>query len=56
MSKRVRYPDGAVVVVSDEVAEILAARPGHAIVRTRPDSADAKREAELAQSKNKEAL
>jgi hypothetical protein len=36
MSKRVRFPNGYIGTVSDKVAEILATRPGHAIIRDRP--------------------
>jgi hypothetical protein len=36
MSKRIRFPNGYIGTVSDKVAEILATRPGHAIIRDRP--------------------
>lgn len=32
MSKKVKFPDGAITQVSDAVAQILAQRPGHRIV------------------------
>lgn len=36
MSKRIRYPNGYIGVVSDEVAAILATRPGHVVLTDRP--------------------
>lgn len=36
MSKRIRYPNGFIGIASDEVAAILAQRPGHVILTDRP--------------------
>jgi hypothetical protein len=36
MSKKIRYPNGFIGHVSDAAAEVLAQRPGHAIVLDRP--------------------
>jgi hypothetical protein len=51
MSKFIRYPNGFIGSCNDKVAEVLAARPGHAIVRIRPDSEEAKRLAERVAAK-----
>jgi len=54
MSKKIRYPNGFVGVVSDRAAETLATRPGHAIVRERPDTPEA--EAARQTKNSKEAI